>query len=442
MRRNVKELRPHKTLRTWLLTYPVIATYDYVDLEKILGSSANNTKGPAYDALRDWLHDGLLISTGDKWFSRRKMLTPAYHFKILQKFLHIFNKESTNFINNVINEKCKNLDTLPIVTKYTLNSICETAMGTCLDESSDGDAYRKAVYDIGVIAMERMLKIWLMFDFIFRFSKHYDSHKKTLQILHGFSASVIEKRKKDLNILRHNSEDIYSIMDARQQSMLDLLLAVQMDGENISDDGIKEEVNTFMFEGHDTTSMSICYTLMLLANNKHCQELIYDEIISVCGTESGELSYMNLQSLKYMERCIKESLRLYPSVPMIARTMGEDVKCHTGLVIPKDCMLIISIFELHRSDDLYPDPEKFDPDRFLPENVIKRHPYAYIPFSAGARNCIGQKFAMMEMKCLLAKIIRSFILEPIDTPESVNFITDIILRPKDPVRVKFVPRIQ
>ena len=141
-----------------------------------------------------------------------------------------------------------------------------------------------------------------------------------------------------------------------------------------------------------------------------------------------------------MERCIKESLRLYPSVFFISRNLGEDVITTTGHLLPKDTHVFIYIYELHRNPDIYPDPEKFDPDRFLPENCQNRHPYAYIPFSAGPRNCIGQKFAILEMKVALCAILSKFYLHPIDTLQSVVLIPDIILRSKDEIKVKFVLR--
>lgn len=90
-----------------------------------------------------------------------------------------------------------------------------------------------------------------------------------------------------------------------------------------------------------------------------------------------------------MERCIKESLRLYPTVPVMNRILGEQVVTKSGYTIPKGCNVLINIYDMHRSCQLWENPEKFDPDRFLPENTVNRHPFAYLPFSAGGRNCIG-----------------------------------------------------
>lgn len=159
------------------------------------------------------------------------------------------------------------------------------------------------------------------------------------------------------------------------------------------------------------------------------------------GDNNGFPTYQNIQELAYTERCLKECLRLYPSVPQIGRKVGEDVRTTTGYVIPKGCILNISIFDLHRNPNIYPDPEKFDPDRFLPENIKSRHPFAYLPFSAGYRNCIGQKFAILELKVALCGILRNFLIEAVDKESDMVFKADLILRTANEIKVKFLRRI-
>lgn len=131
---------------------------------------------------------------------------------------------------------------------------------------------------------------------------------------------------------------------------------------------------------------------------------------------------------------------MYPSVPFIARYLGEDIVTYSGHKLKAGSMVHLHIYDMHHNPAVFPDPEKFDPDRFLPENCQDRHNFAYVPFSAGPRNCIGQKFAILEMKASLVGILREFVLEPVDTPESLVLKTDLVLRALNGVRVKFVAR--
>jgi len=111
-----------------------------------------------------------------------------------------------------------------------------------------------------------------------------------------------------------------------------------------------------------------------------------------------------------------------------------------GYDIPSGCTVIMHIYRVHRNPVQYPNPEKFDPDNFLPERVAKRHPYAYIPFSAGPRNCIGQKFAMLELKTVLSYMLRHYRLRSLDTREKVNLLLEFTMKPEGGINLTITPR--
>ncbi|XP_025267617.1 cytochrome P450 4C1 isoform X1 [Camponotus floridanus] len=420
------------------------------DLETILSSTKYIEKGRLYNLLHPWLNTGLLTSKGVKWQTRRKILTPTFHFNILNQFVDIFIKEGdcmTKSLKNVEISVVKDLSSF--ISEHTLNAICETAMGVSLQKLGEFQKqYRNAINEIVELMIYRAVKPWFYNDMLFSLTPQGRKQKKVLKILHGFTEKIIAERKlyhqltnhQYLKNLENNEEtedvEIFKIKKKRL-AMLDLLIAASQEN-SLTDLDIREEVDTFMFEGHDTTAAGIMYTLLLLAEHRDIQERVRIEIDNVMQENEGKLNMSSLQNLSYLERCIKEALRLYPSVFFILRNPGEDVKLQS-YIVPSGTILYLNIYGVHRDPNFWPNPEVFDPDRFLPERIQGRHPYCYIPFSAGSRNCIGQRFGMLEMKALIAPLVYNFYLEPIDYLKDIQLKFDIILRPSHPVHLKFIP---
>lgn len=201
----------------------------------------------------------------------------------------------------------------------------------------------------------------------------------------------------DLEKLREETSGKYYEGSKKRLAFLDMLLIAQMEGQEITDEQIREEVDTFMFEGHDTTSSAFSFALYLLSLNEDCQDRAYDEAVEFEGREG--------ESMPYLEAVIKETLRLYPSVPFFSRRALKDFQLG-DLRIPKGVTISVQAHSLHRNPKYFSDPDSFRPERYLQDQQL--HPFSNVAFSAGPRNCIGQKFAMLEMKCTLAGLLRAF----------------------------------
>lgn len=140
-----------------------------------------------------------------------------------------------------------------------------------------------------------------------------------------------------------------------------------------------------------------------------------------------------------MEYVLKESQRLLPSVPFYSRTTTED--SYLGdFFLPKGSAVTISTLALHKNPEVWPAPLDFDPDRFLPENIKGRHPFAFLPFSAGPRNCIGQRLALLEEKLVLAHVLRHFKIQSTQSYDELQLCSELILRPKEGVFVTLTER--
>ncbi|CAB3253953.1 unnamed protein product [Arctia plantaginis] len=406
------------------------------DVEIVLSHSKNITKSKPYTFLEAWLGTGLLLSTGSKWHKRRKILTPTFHFNILKGFTMVMEERSRALVEKLKAMDGNEVNLLPYISDCTLCTICETAMGTQLDldKSSANVKYKNAIIEIGSLLLSRLTKVWLHNEFLFRKFPIGRQFEKCLHTVHSFADNVIMERKKTWKAGEQTVID--EIGMKKRLAMLDLLLEAESKQE-IDLEGIREEVNTFMFEGHDTTAMAIVFGLMLLADHQEIQDRIYEECQKVLGDFDHQPTMSNLADMKYLEAVIKETLRLYPSVPFIARKVTEDFMLD-DLPVKKGAEVAVHIYDLHRRPDLYKNPEEFRPDRFLNGEVI--HPYAFVPFSAGPRNCIGQRFAMLEMKCVLIGICRNFRLFPHVKGAKPLLLADILLRPAEPLFVKFVQR--
>ncbi|GAB1866375.1 Cytochrome P450 4C1 [Camponotus japonicus] len=390
--------------KLWAFFRPIVSIRHPDDLEIILSSTKHIEKSKTYDLLHPWLRTGLLTSTGTKWQTRRKILTPAFHFNILNQFIDILVKESDRMTKSLKNVKGTIIkDLVPFISEHTLNAICKTAMGISLhDFGKFQQQYREAVHQIIELFIYRLPRYWLHNNLLFALSPQGRRQKKVLKILHSFTEKIIAERKfyhectngrylKNFESGKKPEIDDTEVFGIKKKrlAMLDLLIAASQEGF-LTDLDIKEEVDTFMFEGHDTTAMGITFALLLLAQHKDIQERVRIEINTVMQENGGKLTMSSLQNLLYLDRCLKETLRLYPSVFLISRKAAEDVKLQSYMV-PAGTTVHLNIYGVHRDPNFWPNPEVFDPDRFLPEKVQKRHPYSYLPFSAGLRNCIGGK---------------------------------------------------
>ncbi|XP_075157453.1 cytochrome P450 4d2-like [Haematobia irritans] len=445
-----------KSFYSWVLHQLVIFCADPKVMEALLSSTVHITKNNVYDMLSLWLGDGLLMSTGKKWHTRRKIITPSFHFKILEEFVEIFDRQSNVMVQKLKEKVAQNpkepVDMFPLVCLTALDIIAETAMGVQVNAQLNPDiGYVKSVKIVTQIISQRLRTPLWRTDGLFKIFAPfvYRRMMKNIEEMQGFTKSVIEKRRQKLEtLIKENQEatkgendngDVEKIGSKKVMALLDLLLRASVDGQPLSNEDIREEVETFMFEGHDTTTSGTSFSLYLISRHPEVQKRIMEEISEVIGDDITTMpSYKQLQGLRYMECVIKESMRLYPSVPIIGRYFAEDTELN-GITIPGNCHFNIPLFVVFRDPDYFKDPNDFKPERFYDENPEDIFSFAYTPFSAGPRNCIGQKYAMLEMKSVISKVLRHYELLPMG-PDVVPSLS-LILRSTTGMQMSLKPRM-
>jgi cytochrome P450 len=180
------------------------------------------------------------------------------------------------------------------------------------------------------------------------------------------------------------------------------------DGNEFDDKSLRDQIATLFFAGHETSATGLCWIHWALSRHPAIREKMRAEVVALLGDRLATAE--EVHQLQYTGQVIDESLRLHSPIHSISRVALED-NIVGGYHVPKGVTVAISMYAIHRLAHLYPDPEKFDPSRFAPEQVAARHRFAYLPFAAGHRNCIGAAQALVELKLIVARIAQRFELD-------------------------------
>ncbi|KAF5289775.1 hypothetical protein FQA39_LY03692 [Lamprigera yunnana] len=466
--------------RGWLGPKLIVFITNPNDAEVLLSSNIHIDKAKEYELFQPWFGNGLLISTGQLWKKHRKIIAPAFHLSVLKGFMNLFNANSRDVVETLKKENGKTFDCHDYMSVNTVDTLLETVMGVSKNIQSDGSyKYAMAVMKMCDIIHLRHLKIWLRPSWLFNLTKHKINQKKFLNIIHALTEAVVKSKTEavskglsgslakipleildnsviadEINIVEKGisfgqsveiKEDIdvddNNVGEKKRLPFLELMLDACNNDSDLSYNDIKNQVSTIMFEGHDTTAAASSFFLSLMAAHTDVQQRVHLELDTIFGKSNRPATFADTLEMKYLERCLLETLRLYPPVPLIARKINQDVKLASGYILPAGCTAVIVQFLIHRRPEIYPNPNVFDPDNFLPDRAASRHHYSFIPFSAGPRGCVGRKYAILKLKILLSTIMRNFVVKSDKIETDFELQADIILKRADGFPIRLQPRV-
>ncbi|CAG9773147.1 unnamed protein product [Ceutorhynchus assimilis] len=351
-------------------------------------------KAPFYDKLKFIFDDSIFVVPEEIWKKQRKHFGMGFKSSILKNNVYVYYNHSCRMI-----EDLKYVETPKDIFRYfDRYSVQSFFLGNTGISKYLSSFEMEKVGDI-ILEIQDLLnsliiipfispKLWLA---IFPAGKKI---KKLLEESKEITKYGIAQKKK---MLRENQE--------YRENSKDILELCLIYNPNDSDDKIMRQVAFFASAGSDTTGYALTFTFVLLGMHQEIQEKVYKEVMEVVGDK--DITHQDLPNLKYTEATICETLRLFPVVPVIGRSCDEDIDLGTK-IIPKGSSCIFSILHLHRDPQYWPDPLKFDPSRFLPENQSKINPSSFMPFSAGPRDCIGKAQALVNLKVTIANVARHF----------------------------------
>ncbi|EDL90318.1 cytochrome P450 4X1, isoform CRA_b [Rattus norvegicus] len=345
---------------------------------------------------------GLLNLDGPRWFQHRCLLTPAFHQDILKPCVDMM-AHSVNMMLDKWEKTWTTQETTIEVFEHinlmTLDIIMKCAFGQETNCQINGtyESYVKATFELGEIISSRLYNFWHHHDIIFKLSPKGHCFQELGKVIHQCTG-------KNTGMSWAGDEKAFSDADLRS------------------------EVNTFMWAGHDASAASISWLLYCLALNPEHQDRCRTEIRSILG-DGSSITWEQLDEIPYTTMCIKETLRLIPPIPSISRELSKPLTLPDGHSLPAGMTVVLSIWGLHHNPAVWKDPKVFDPLRFTKENSEQRHPCAFLPFSSGPRNCIGQQFAMLELKVAIALTLLRFRVAA-DLTRPPAFSSHTVLRPK------------
>nr|QLL22070.1 cytochrome P450 [Tribolium confusum] len=394
----------------YIFHQPVYVVTDLDYLKNIMSRDFQyfSDRGMYYNEKADPITGHLFHIGGPKWKNLRRKFTPTFTSgKMKMMFQTLLDCEVN--LRKQIELSCNKQD--PIDIKEVLGCFTTDIIGSCAfgldcnsfkEENSPFRVYGRKVFER---SFSRILKR--------RFASNLPNLAKLLNI------SLVPKDISHFFIdLVKNTVEYRGKNKIVRNDFLQLLIDLKteddkessnQDGTSLTIEEIAAQSFVFFIAGFETSSTTMTFALYELARNQHIQDKVREEINTVLEKHEGKITYDAIQEMKYLEQVINEALRMYPPASLLSRKCVKDYKIpDSDVILEKGMVVLIPILGIHHDKEYYPDPEKFDPNRFSEENKSLRHSYTHIPFGEGPRICIGLRFGIMQSKVGLVSLLKNF----------------------------------
>ncbi|KAL4713172.1 hypothetical protein ACJJTC_018817 [Scirpophaga incertulas] len=358
------------------------------------------------------LTDNLFASNGEKWKIMRQKLTPVFTSKKLKDMVPVIQQCVQRFIEYVDHLVDNNIEheLKALTSKYTLEVIGSCAFGldlnTFTDEENVFNHMATCIFTRNWITRAIVVLDMIIPGLIYQIETRKDIRDFFVNLVH----KVIEDRKEKPS----DRKDFMDLMiEMREEGKLTRKLEHGVSEIEINDYMIACQAFVFYAAGFETSAATMSFLLYELAINSDIQERTYKDICQAMEKYNGEINYDSIKEMNYLEMVVSETLRKYTVVGVLFRkAMSSYTFPGTNVTIPKGMTVMISASGSTKNPEYFPNPQKFNPDNFLPENIQRRPPCVHLPFGEGPRNCIGMRFAKVQSMLGTATFLKNFKVEP------------------------------
>ncbi len=397
---------------TYRVFVPARRSYTYVihhpdDVKRVLVSNHRNyTKGLGLDRVKILLGKGIMTSEGELWKRQRYMMQPLFHRRVLTGFAQLIAAANDRRIERweELARRGELVNLTDEMSELTLDIVLRSIFGRDLDRLTQqlgGNPFE-------VVTREQSRDLQFAFKF---------------RSLSKLVAQLIERRRAEPE---EHFDYVAMLMAARDKES----------GAPMGERELIDEIMTLIVAGHETTASGLNWTWYLLAQHPEAEARLHAELDA--APELAAPSLTEMEALAWTSQVVNEALRLYPPGWLLSRrTVAADVL--GGFAVPAGTNVLLPLYLLHRHPRFWKEPDRFSPERFAPEHEAERPRFAYMPFAAGPRHCIGETFALYEMLMHLYKVARRYRLvyvpdKPLELEAQIN------LRTRHPLHMRLVPR--
>ncbi|XP_069383070.1 cytochrome P450 3A30-like [Paralichthys olivaceus] len=421
---------------------PLLAIMDTAMIKTVLVKECYSVFTNRRDfGLNGPLRDAVSVVEDEEWKRIRNVLSPSFTSGRLKEMYTIMFKHSSNLIKSLHKkvEADEVIEVKEVFGPYSMDVVTGTAFSVDIDSiNRPSDPFVSNIKRmVKFNFLNPLLVLIILFPFLGAVFDKMDLSFFPSEVT-NFFYSFLQMIKSDRNKADHkNRVDFMQLMVDSQDSEKNKNDSSLQKG--LTDHEILSQAMIFIFAGYETSSNTLGFISYNLATNPHIQKTLQKEIDETFP-EKCQPTYEAVMQMEYLDMVVNESMRLHPIASRLERMTKASVEVN-GVTVPKGTVIIIPVYTLHRDPALWPEPEAFKPERFSKENKDNIDPYAFLPFGAGPRNCIGMRFALLSMKLALVMVLQNFsFITCKETQIPMELGVDGFTSPSVPIKLKLEPR--